>query len=81
MNQAGRSCRICRKKCKPNELVHIFALNVNGSNNGGDTVTYFEAIQQLTGIQVCACCLVNSFETRHFYAVYIICKPFVFEHF
>lgn len=48
----GNECRICEKKYSPN-FATLFDSKVKIYESDDYTITYFEAMQQLTGMEVC----------------------------
>lgn len=50
------SCRICKKTPRSENLAHILDAKVEVRSTD-EVVSYFEAMQQLTGSEVRHCCL------------------------
>lgn len=48
-------CRICEKKCS-STCANVFDSKVKVYENDNYMISYFEAMQQLTGMEVCCLC-------------------------
>lgn len=46
------TCRMCKKSPRAQNFVHILDAKVKTSQNEGEMVSFFEAMQQLTGSEV-----------------------------